>query len=78
MKVAPLRGVCHQSKDNRVIERNDNLERHKEIIRKRLKSEEGIEKRKKRCYDVEPVFAHLKHNHHFKRFITLHDKNITC
>ncbi|MEN2436890.1 transposase, partial [Weeksellaceae bacterium A-14] len=23
----------------------------------------------KRCYDVEPVFAHLKHNHHFKRFM---------
>jgi transposase len=65
----PLRGVCHQSKDHRVIERNDNLERHKEIVRKRLKSEEGIEKRKKRCYDVEPVFAHLKHNHHFKRFM---------
>ena len=65
----PLRGVCHASKENRSIERNHNLERHKELARERLKSEEGIEKRKKRCYDVEPVFAHLKHNHHFKRFM---------
>jgi transposase len=65
----PLRSMCHQSKENRCIERNHNLERHKELTRKRLKSEEGIEKRKKRCYDVEPVFANLKHNHHFKRFM---------
>lgn len=65
----PLRSMCHQSKENRSIERNHNLERHKELTRKRLKSEEGIEKRKKRCYDVEPVFANLKHNHHFKRFM---------
>ena len=61
--------MCHQSKENPSIERNHNLERHKELTRKRLKSEEGIEKRKKRCYDVEPVFANLKHNHHFKRFM---------
>ncbi|MDN4015139.1 IS1182 family transposase [Chryseobacterium gambrini] len=65
----PLRSRCHQSKENRSIERNHNLERHKELARKRLKSEEGIQKRKKRCCDVEPVFAHLKHNHHFKRFM---------
>lgn len=65
----PLKSVCHKSKDNRVVERNHNLERHKELARKRLKSEEGIQKRKQRCYDVEPVFAHLKHNHYFKRFM---------
>lgn len=65
----PLRNVCHQSKENRSIERNHNLERHKQLARERLQSEAGIQKRKKRCYDVEPVFAHLKHNHHFKRFM---------
>lgn len=64
----PLGSRCHQSRENRSIERNHNLERHKELARKRLKSE-GIQKRKKRCYDVEPVFAHLKNNHHFKRFM---------
>jgi len=65
----PMRSLCHSSKNNRIIERNHNLERHKTLARKRLQSEEGIKKRKKRCYDVEPVFAHLKHNHHFKRFM---------
>ena len=64
----PIRNLCHQSKANRSIERNHNLERHKQKARKLLLSEEGIKKRKQRCYDVEPVFAHLKHNHHFKRF----------
>ncbi len=65
----PIRNVCHGSKENRSIERNHNLERHKELARKRLQSEEGIIKRKKRSYDVEPVFGHLKHNHHFRRFL---------
>ncbi|PRA91256.1 IS5/IS1182 family transposase [Chryseobacterium sp. MYb7] len=64
----PIRGVCHHSKTNRSIERNHNLERHKEKVRELLLSEEGIVKRKKRCYDVEPVFAHLKHCHGFRRF----------
>lgn len=64
----PIRGLCHSSQSNRSIERNANLERHKEKARKLLKSEQGIEKRKKRCYDVEPAFAHLKHAHQFRRF----------
>ncbi|WP_026631718.1 transposase, partial [Dyadobacter alkalitolerans] len=34
-----------------------------------LKSEEGIVKRKKRCYDVEPVFGNIKHNHGFRKFM---------
>ena len=33
-----------------------------------LKSEIGIYHRKKRAYDVEPVFANIKHNKKFKRF----------
>lgn len=44
-KGCPLRGRCHQSKANRSIERNHNLEHHKEIIRHLLQSEEGIAKR---------------------------------
>jgi transposase len=65
----PLRGVCHQSKQNRIIEVNHNLIRHKAIAREKLRSEEGIEKRKKRCYDVEPVFGNIKINHKFNRFM---------
>lgn len=64
----PLRGQCHKSKTNRSIERNHNLERHKEKVRRLLKSEKGIEKRKQRTADVEPVFAQLKHNNGFRRF----------
>lgn len=64
----PLRGQCFKAKGNRIIERNHNLERHKEITRKILLSEEGLQKRKQRTADVEPVFAQLKHNNGFRRF----------
>ena len=64
----PLRAQCFKAKGNRIIERNHNLERHKEKIRKLLLSEEGLLKRKQRTADVEPVFAQLKHNNGFRRF----------
>ena len=63
-----MRGQCHKAKTNRSIERNHNLERHKEKVRRLLKSEKVIEKRKQRTADVEPVFAQLKHNNGFRRF----------
>ena len=65
----PLRNECHQRKGNRVIEVNHNLNRLKQQAEKRLKSKRGIQKRKQRCYDTEPVFANIKHNHQFKRFM---------
>ena len=64
----PLRGQCFKAKGNRSIERNHNLERHKEKIRELLTSEIGLRKRKQRTADVEPVLAQLKHNHKFRRF----------
>lgn len=64
----PLRGVCFKGKGNRSIERNHNLERHKEKIRELLTSQTGIQKRKQRSADVEPVFAQMKHNNNFRRF----------
>src|SRR5690606_40719153 len=63
----PLRGQCFKGKANRSIERNHNLERHKQKIRELLTSEKGLQKRKQRTADVEPVFAQLKHNHNFRR-----------
>ncbi|SEJ47127.1 Transposase DDE domain-containing protein, partial [Dyadobacter sp. SG02] len=48
---------------------NVDLERHKQQADELLKSEEGIQKRKKRCFDVEPVFGNIKHNHNFRRFM---------
>ena len=63
----PLRNQCFKAKGNRSIERNHNLERHKQKTRELLLSQTGIQKRKQRTADVEPVFAQLKHNHHFRR-----------
>lgn len=65
----PLRGVCHDSKHNRVIEVNHNLNRLRAIAKEKLNTEQGISKRKKRCYDVEPVFGNIKSNHKFNRFM---------
>lgn len=65
----PLQSVCYQSKGNRIIEINHNLNRHKEEAKNNLLSEEGVKHRKKRCCDVEPVFGNIKSNHHFKRFM---------
>jgi len=64
----PLRGLCHKSKYNRIIERNYNLIRLKTKAKKLLLSEQGIAKRKQRCWDVEAVFGNIKHNMNFKRF----------
>ena len=36
---------------------------------KLLNTVKGIKLRKQRCYDVEPVFAEIKHNKKFKRFM---------
>lgn len=63
-----LRGQCFKAQGNRSIERNLNLERHKQRARELLLSEIGIQRRKQRSADVEPVFAQLKHNNGFRRF----------
>ncbi|PQV44171.1 IS4 family transposase [Jejuia pallidilutea] len=65
----PLRGLCHKSKYNRIIERNYNLSRLKAQARTKLTSEKGMEKRKQRCWDVEAVFGNIKQNMGFKRFM---------
>jgi hypothetical protein len=65
----PLREECHPAAGNRVIHVNFNLNRLRHKAYKRLQTRRGIEKRKQRCFDTEPVFADIKHNHHFKRFM---------
>jgi transposase len=65
----PLREQCHQGPGNRVIGINHNWNRLKQNAEQRLKTKRGIQKRKQRCFDTEPVFASIKHNHHFKRFL---------
>lgn len=65
----PLNGACHKSKGNRIIEINENLNRLKQKAFVLLNSEEGKERRKKRCFDVEPTFGNIKQNHNFRRFM---------
>lgn len=65
----PLRGSCHKSKGNRIIERNHNLIRLKQKAKTLLLSEAGIAHRKRRCWDVEAIFGNIKQNMGFKRFM---------
>ena len=58
---------CHQGKGNRIIQRNQNLVRHRQKIKELLESEIGIVKRRER-WKVEAVFGNIKHNKGFKRF----------
>ena len=60
--------MCHDSKHSRIIKVNHNLLACQAKARELLKTEEGIYHRKRRCHDVEPVFAQIKHNKNFKRF----------
>jgi transposase len=65
----PLRGMCHKGIDNRIIEINHQLKSLKAKARTLLLSEEGIKHRKKRPWDVEPVFGNIKYNKGFMRFM---------
>ena len=68
-KGCPVRDVCHSQEGNRIVDINHRLRRFKAEMNAKLKSEKGIAYRKKRSADVEPVFAQLKHNKNFKRFM---------
>ena len=64
----PLRGACHKSKGNRIIEVNHKLIAYKQKAREKLLSDQGIAHRKKRPADVEATFGLMKQNMKFKRF----------
>lgn len=68
-KRCPLRKECHQQTGNRIVGINHRLRKLKQQAEERLKSEQGIIYRKQRAADVEPVFANIKHNKNFKRFM---------
>ena len=65
----PLRGPCHKGEGNRIVEISHKLRRHKKKVRNNLLSEEGLRHRSKRPCDVEPVFAFIKHNKGYRRFL---------
>ncbi len=62
-----LKEQCTKAKGNRTIQVNTNLERHKEIARKNLNSNKGIELRRQRGWEIETFFGDLKHNQKYKR-----------
>ena len=64
----PLKSQCHESKTDRIIEVNYNLNRYKQKARERLMSEEGIYHRGRRCIEPEAVFAQIKYNSAWNRF----------
>lgn len=64
----PLRGKCHRSEENRVIEVNHRLNELRAQARSRLQSDEGIKHCRKRSVEVEAVFGQLKSNNKFNRF----------
>ena len=68
-KGCSLREQCHQQKGNRIAGINHRLRKLKQQADERLKSEQGIAYRKRRPADVETVFANIKHNKNFKRFM---------
>lgn len=68
-KGCPIRDVCHSQKGNRIAGINHRLRKLKEQANLRLKTEQGIKYRKTRPADIEPVFANIKHNKNFKRFM---------
>lgn len=65
----PIRGACHRSENNRIIEVSHHLNELRKRARELLNSEKGIAHRKKRPVDVEPVFGMIKQNRGFRRFL---------
>jgi transposase len=64
----PLKCLCHNAKDNRRIEVNHNLIRHKDKARELLTSPEGLLHRSRRPIEPEAVFGQTKANKHYNRF----------
>jgi len=64
----PLRGACHKSKSNRIIQINWNLKKHRAKAKAKLLSEQGVAHRSQRPVDVEAVFGNIKQNKKFTRF----------
>jgi len=64
----PIRCVCHNRAEERIVEVSHRSNELKAKARERLQSEQGLIHRRRRPVDVEPVFGMLKHNKGFKRF----------
>jgi transposase len=74
----PMRGPCHQGKDNRRIEVNHRLNQLRRRARELLTSDDGIAHRKKRSIEVETVFGNMKQNKQFRRCLLRGTKKVMC
>jgi transposase len=59
---------CKKAKGRRTIQINRKLDYYRAKMRENLTSEKGIELRKQRNVDVEPVFGDIKWNQGYRRF----------
>jgi len=66
-KECPFKKYCTTT-SSREIQINENYEKHKDAMRENLKSDYGLELRKKRGNEVETVFGCRKYNDKFNRF----------
>ena len=73
----PLRSSCHDSAKERMIQVSPNLQKHRKVAKQNLDSLRGMRLKKKRNWDVEPVFGHIKSNRHFKRFLLCSQKKVS-
>jgi transposase len=64
----PLRGLCHQSNTDRMLQVNHRSAQYRKAARQRLNSLRGIRMRNQRGIEVESVFGQIKQNRHFRRF----------
>ena len=69
-KGCPFYEQCCRSSEgsNRIIRVNEKLDTYKQKAREKLKSEKGIQLRKKRGIEIESCFGDIKHNMGFRRF----------
>ncbi|WP_268037007.1 transposase, partial [Algoriphagus sp. PAP.12] len=65
----PLAATCRPGIGNKTLKVNTRLQQQKNKARQRLTSEQGIQKKRQRATDVEPVFADFKHNKGRARFM---------
>lgn len=65
----PLRCLCHDAKEERIIQINHRLRSLKSWAKELLTSEQGLKHRSQRPADVEQTFGNLKANKNFKRFL---------
>lgn len=73
----PLRCLCHKARENRTIDVNHNLNRHRDKTRELLTSEEGLVHRGRRPIEPEAVFGQSKSNKGYDRFRHFNNDNTT-